>query len=179
MTGSPVGTAIWATKTMRTKQDSPTTRLLVIPAPYILTLAFLGLFSSSASSGSTKKPMGMTAMRAPIPFTLMFSILQRMPWPNSWMAMVSTNANQTANVDGTYSFTPGISRMFCGLYIPVGSGWRRRVNLTERRSSSAIRTETMTTATTPADAYIRRGPEKRLKKSRNEVFVVFIAIMGP
>ena len=56
-----------------------------IPAAVTLKNA-LGIpfvLSSSSSSGSTKKPIGITARRIPIPFTVIFSTRQRNPCPNS------------------------------------------------------------------------------------------------
>jgi hypothetical protein len=47
-------------------------------------------------------------------FTRIFSTRERIPCPNSWIAIVTTKASQTARVEGTYSFNPGMSRMFCG-----------------------------------------------------------------
>ncbi|OPX70574.1 MAG: hypothetical protein A4E37_00060 [Methanoregulaceae archaeon PtaB.Bin056] len=58
---------------------APTTMLFVIPAPNIRTFGSPRLFSSSCSSGSTKNPIGITAMSAPMLLTPIFSTLQRIP----------------------------------------------------------------------------------------------------
>jgi len=114
-----------------------------------------------------------------MPFTLMFSTRERMPCPSSCIAMVSTNANHTANVEGTYSFIPGRSRMFWGAYIPVGSGRISSVKWSEKKSMMVIAMDMKTTMKTPNEAYARRIRLKRLNRSRNPTLAVFMAMIGP
>ncbi len=82
-------------------QIPPTSRLLVIPAAYILSFAPSEDLAIPSSSGSTNAPIGMTRARTPVDLTLMFSTRERMPCPNSWITIAKMRANQTANVEGT------------------------------------------------------------------------------
>ncbi len=58
---------------------TPMTMLFVIPAPNMRAFGSPRAFSTSSSSGSTKNPIGMTAMSAPTLLTLISSTRQRTP----------------------------------------------------------------------------------------------------